>query len=283
MPKKTRLIALIDFSMYSHSLLELGERWCRIANAELLLLHQVAGLVPAMTEPEIKNQVIEAEKEEALTKLKKLAEEKISASTRVNFKVTGQNLLLALPELLKQDYNDFFLVGLKGTGMLKKIFMGSTATKIIEELNHTTVAVPYKLCADPDKRCNLIPQKIIITVSYKYPINANAFRNFLDTFKDSIQQLEFISVVHPDEPEEQCIDYLKSLTSEYQEYADHTTYQVFPGKDVFDKIKSHVRKDKDTILVVQKGSRDLTDLIFRKFLIGQLVDDGSIPLIILPL
>lgn len=277
---RTRLIVLIDFSIYSHALVELGIRWCEIANAQLLLVHQVPGIVPAMTNSESKDEIIKEEKTQALAKLERFATEKVPPSIPVHYRVTAGNLLNSIDELLKQEYNDIILVGIKGTGMFKKILMGSTATEVINEINQLVVAVPDKLCVAPHKFCNLIPRKLIVSLSYKFPLNENAFDNFLTTFKSSITQIEFISV-HSEEKDEKALRYLESLSQKYGERIP-CSYKVFTGKDVFDELKKHVRQDNDTTLVVQKGSRNLTDQFFRKFLINQLVHDGSIPLVILP-
>lgn len=277
---RTRLIVLIDFSIYSHALVELGIRWCEIANAQLLLVHQVPGIVPAMTNSESKDEIIKEEKNQALAKLERFATEKVPPSIPVHYHVTAGNLLNSIDELLKQEYNDIILVGIKGTGMFKKILMGSTATEVINEINQLVVAVPDKLCAAPHKFCNLIPRKLIVSLSYKFPLNENAFDNFLTTFKSSLTQIEFISV-HSEEKDEKALRYLESLSQKYGERIP-CSYKVFNGNDVFDELKKHVRQDNDTTLVVQKGSRNLTDQFFRKFLINQLVHDGSIPLVILP-
>jgi nucleotide-binding universal stress UspA family protein len=280
--KRTRLIALIDFSLYSHALLELAGRWCKIAQADLLLMHEVVGLVPGMADKNSKNEIITSETAETQAKLEKLAQARIQDPINIKYHISGSNLLLSLEEVLKEGYNDYILIGIKGTGMLKRILMGSTATKIIEELNHITVAVPDKLCSAPNKLCNLLPKKIIVPISNKYPLNENAFTNFLNTFNPAIEAIEFVSVINSDDDEEKSKEYLISLTQQYNKPVA-SKYSIFKGNDVFEKLKAHVQQESDTILVVQKGSRSLTDQLFRKYLINQLVHDGSIPLVILPL
>lgn len=278
---KTRLITLIDFSIYSHALLELGVRWCEISGAELLLVHKVTCLVPAMTDAKSKGELIKDEKDQALARLEKFATAKISPSISVQYIVTETNLLNFMDEMLKQGYNDIILVGIKGTGMLKKMLIGSMATKIINEINRLIVAVPDNLCAADNRFCNLIPVKLIVSLNYKCPLNENALDNFLATFKNSVAHIEFISAVHAGEKEEETSRYLESLSKKYWGRIP-SSYAVFNEKDLLGELKKHVQKDSDTILVVQKGSRNLSDQFFRKFLINKLVHDGSIPLIILP-
>ncbi|HEY8401458.1 MAG TPA: universal stress protein [Cytophagaceae bacterium] len=280
--KKTRLIALIDFSLYSHALIELASRWCEIANAELLLVHSTPVLVPAMASQNTKDEVFESEKKEIISKLSKLTGEKVPSAVKVDYLVTNKDLLDILPEIVNQnDYNDFLLVGVKGTGMLKKILIGSTATKIIEELNYPTIALPSKLCATQDNKCNLLPEKLIVALSYKFPLNEAAFANFLTTYKGSIKKVEFMSVIQSDETEEMAGQYLNTLSEKYKNQVP-VSYKIFNGKDVYNEIKEYVSREKDTLLVVQKGSRSLKDQLFREFLINRIVHDGSMPLVIIP-
>ncbi len=281
MTKKTRLIALIDFSLYAHAIAELGNRWCKIANADLLLLHKVPGIVPGLADRETKSGIIETEKEQARLKLMQLAEGKFADDINVQFHVTERNLLLELSDLMEQGFNDYVILGIKGTGMLKKLLMGSTATKIIDEVNAITVAVPDKLCVASNKLCNLIPKHIVVTINDRYPLNEPAFNNFLDTFSGSIREIRFMSVVHSEKVADEAGSYLKALQEKYNQRVP-STYTLFKGDNVFDEIRRNVQVNSDTALLVQKGSRSLTDQLFRKFLINQLVHDGSLPLVIMP-
>lgn len=274
---KTRLIVLIDFSPYAETLLQLANTWCKLLHAELVLVHKVTGYAPAFAESDVRHQIIQVEKEEALAKLRTLAHENITTPKNIRYQVFKEGFLLFFPKLLRQGreqgFNDLIVLGLKGTGFLKKILVGSTATAIIEELNHPTVAVPVSVN-------KLIPKKFIVALSYKYPLNEAAFKQVLEAFQNNIQQLEFISVSATAESE----DYLKGLQAQHQKSIP-SSYRIFRGTqaDAFKEIKRYVHQQADSILVVQKGSRSLSDQVFRKFLINELVHDGSLPLIIVPL
>ncbi|HRP56552.1 hypothetical protein [Agriterribacter sp.] len=211
----------------------------------------------------------------------KLAEGKFTEDMSVKFHVTERNLLLEISDLMKQGFNDYVILGIKGTGMLKKILMGSTATKIINELNAITVAVPDKLCTASSKLCNLVPKHIVVTINDRYALNEPAFNNFLDTFSGSIEEIRFMSVIQSEKVANEAGAYLRVLQERYNEKIP-SGYSIFKGANVFNEIRRNVQINSDTALVVQKGSRSLTDRLFRKFLIDRLVHDGSLPLVILP-
>jgi hypothetical protein len=278
---KNRLITLIDFSVYSHALAELAVCWARIAQAQLLFVHEVAGLVPGMADSASKKEIVKGEKEEALERLEKFIADKKIHDVDVRYVVTGSHLLTTIDGLLLEGFNDTILVGVRGVGMLRQILIGHTATMIINEVNRTVVVVPDKLCAAIGGFCNLVPKRLVISLNYRFPLNDAALDNFINQYKDTIAQLEFISSIDDDEREEQTDQYLKALSDKYS-MNFKSSYRTFIGGKHFEQIKSYVQFEPDTILMVQKGSRNLSDHLFRRFLINEIVHDGSLPMVVLP-
>lgn len=272
---KKRIITLIDFSSYSENLLNFTETLADITKADILLIHQVAGIVPALSDDNSRKEIIEIELSEALKRLKELAREKISAQKNIKYLVTQKPLILLLPELGSYDSDDVVLAGLKGTGILKKIFLGSTISKIIDDLNLVTIAVPLKTK-------DLKPEKLIVGINYRYPINRSGLDHLLRTLEGSVLELEFISVITPDDKENDTIKYIRQLSEDYRVKVPNTNYKIFSGKNAFEEIKNYMPRDNKTFLVLQKGSRSLKDQVFRKFVVNDLIYHGAVPLIILP-
>lgn len=276
---KNRLIALIDFSMYSHALAELAARWSKISDTQLVFVHQVIGLTPALADDKSKKEIETAEKAQALEKLKQFTSDK--GLQEAQHVVTESHLVNVVNDLSEDGYNDTVLVGIRGTGMLKRLLIGTTATRIIDELDKTVVAVPDKLCAQSNEFCNLLPRRLVISVSQRFPLNEPALEKFFNQYKNTITKIEFVSSVDDYEDEEKTNSYLRDLASRYSVHFN-TSYEVFKGKNHFEQIKTHTKREADTILIVQKGSRNFSDLLFRKFLINEVVHDGSLPLVVLP-
>lgn len=61
-----------------------------------------------------------------------------------------------------------------------------------------------------------------------------------------------------------------------------TKTAIYKGRNRISEIKKVINNKEEELLIVQKGSRLLTDHIFRKFLINELVYEGQTPLIVLP-
>ena len=270
----TKIIALVDFSRYSGTLVSLASYWCRLLGAELVVVHQIAGVAPAMADLASRRLILEAEKQEALSRLRSLAEQAGESSGQTSYHVSAESLLLVLPPLIAQQGHALIMVGLKGTGAWRKLFIGSTVSKVIEALNEITVAIPLKARQTP-------PKRLIIALSYRYPLNEAGFDELLRIFHGTIREIEFITIVTPDDDEARATGYLDGLNGRYRGRLQ-SSLSLFRSSDAFRQVRSYVKGNEGSILVVQKGSRSLTDRLFRRFFINDLVHHGAIPLIVIP-
>ena len=271
---KTRLVVLIDFSPQNEVIVKLAKRWSEIIKAEILLIHQVTYAVPALADSESRMKIIQYEKGKAIAELNKLIQKHFEKNDSVNYEIFEKNLIPSLKNLLGKNYQDIVMIGTERSGIFTKYFMGSTALKIIDDLNCQTIAVP------PDFETHF-PQTLTVAVTQKYPLNRIAFNNFLGVIKNFIEQVHFISIITPDENVKKSHEYLLNLTQECQ-HKIPCTYDIFEGESAFKEIKKFVQENPNTMLVVQKGSRTISDHLFRKFFINDLVHDNSLPLIIIP-
>lgn len=271
---KTRLVALIDFSPQTETILKFTRQWSEIIDAEILLVHQVTYAVPALADNESRLKIIQFEKGKAIAGLNKIIAKYFGKNNPVAYEIYDKSLVNSLKYSLGKNYNDIVILGTKGSGVFKRYFMGSTALKVIDNLNCLVVTVP------PDYEAHL-PQTLTVSVTHKVPLNRNAFNNFLYEIHDFIELVRFISIVTPGENVTKSHDYLMNLTREC-EHNIPCTYDIFEGDSAFEEIKTFITENPNTMLVVQKGSRTITDQLFRKFFINDLVHNSSIPLIVVP-
>ena len=271
---KSRLVVLIDFSPQNEIIVKLAKRWSEIINAEILLIHHVTYAVPALADSESRMKIIQYEKGKAIAELNKLIQKHFDRNNSVDYEIFEKNLIPSLKNMLGKKYQDIVMLATEGSGIFKKYFMGSTALKIIDDLNWQTIAVP------PDFETHF-PQSLTVAVTHKYPLNKNAFYNFLGVIKNFIEQVHFISVVTPADNLKKTHEYLVNLSQECKHNIP-CTYDLFEGESAFGEISKFVHENPHTMLVVQKGSRTISDHLFRKFLINDMVHDSSLPLIIIP-
>lgn len=271
---KKRFIILIDFSEYSGNLVKYACDWSKQTNAELLLVHQSVVLAPALTDNESRQQIAQHTNEEALQKLKALVKDLIPSTVKVSFSVSESNLQLTLPKLLEEPYDNLIFTGIKGTGLLKKLFLGSVALQVIDNTKNIIVAMPKEIDT-------FSHEKIFVAVTEKHPLNIlelNKFLNFIDSKNTTIT---FFYLAKPNEKTKGTEKHLKDLS---EMFADrfNTDFAIYEGNSPFEDIKKVINNKIDELLIVQKGSRLLTDQLFRRFLINELVYEGQTPLVVLP-
>lgn len=269
-----RFIILIDFSEYSENLIKYACDWSKQVNTEILLLHNTIVLASALTDNESRNQISQRTNEEALQKLKLLAKKFIPNSFKVAYRVSEIHLQLSLNKLLAEPFENLIFVGLKGTGLLKKIFLGSVALQVIENTKNTVVAMPKEIDTFSHK-------KIFIAFAKKHPFNVLELNNFLKFIDKQNASLTFFYLAKPDE---KTVGIKKQFQELSEFFADiyNTDFAIYEGHNPFDDIKKVINNKIDEMLIVQKGSRLLTDQLFRKFLINELIYEGQTPLVVLP-
>lgn len=271
---KKRFIILIDFTESSTNLIKYACDWSKEVNVELLLVHQALVLKPSLTDTQIRQQLTQQSNDEALSKLKDLAKKLIPPTVKVSFYVSEENLQLSLPKLLSDPFDNLIFSGIKRKGLFKKLLLPSVTLQIIDAIENITVAMPVEINT-------FSHEKIFVAVSEKHPLNIlelNKFLSFID--RDNTEIIFF----HLTKPYEDTVDIEKHLRELSELFVDkyNTSFAIYEGNDPFNDIKKVINNKIDELLIVQKGSRLLTDQLFRKFLIDELVNEGQTPLVVLP-
>lgn len=271
---KKRLIALVDLSAHSPGLIRYACDWCVKADAVLHLVHHTVVHAPVMADRDSKRQIADLAKAEARERMRMLAEELVPSSIKVSFSVSTVRLQVMLSQLLAEPFEDLVLVGLKGTGMLKKLFIGTVALEVIEQTHHVVVTMPKDVTAFDHRR-------IHVAVSELHPLNVTALNSFLDFIDRERTGITFFHLSRADEETTGMEQQLASLAAAYADRFDTST-AIYQGSDPFADIRCVIGGSTDELLIVQKGSRLLSDHLFRRFLINELVYEGKTPLVVLP-
>jgi hypothetical protein len=272
---KKRFIVLIDFSPYSAHLLQFAREWSKKADAELLLVHRTFPATPALVEVEIKKEIVSIANREALVKLKNFSSAVLNEQENIKHYVSEENLRTVLPRLLNEPFNNLLFLGLKGTGILKKLFVGSVAVDVIDNIHHLTVLLPKK----PE---HYACESILVAVQKDYPLNTVEFDRLLELANHDIQHINFFSITDESSKEfEESEKYLKELKQLYSNRAS-VSYDLYKGDVIIPTLKEIIAQKKNQFLVVQKGSRMFLDQVFRTFVINQLAYEGETPLIVVP-
>ncbi|WPP52024.1 universal stress protein [Catalinimonas niigatensis] len=267
---RNRIILLIDFSEYSENLTDFAFTISEIINAKVVFAHQISGIAPGMADRETKDEIVKAELQEVYSKLLKLAKRRVYSED--SFYVSQKSILTILKELTSKDYFDWVFAGLKGTGVLKSLFIGSTILSIINKSDLLTMVVPARSQIS-------VPEKLMVGVNPKYSMNKHQFGVVLDALRCQIKTLEFFTVLKVDADEEKAKNHLLGLQTEYEVHKPGI--QLYKGNRAFDFLKDRVELTENSFLVLQQRSRSISDKLFRKFMINELVYGGQTPLTVL--
>lgn len=272
---RRKFFVLLDFSKGFETIIDFSAELASKSDNELHIVHQVPLLVPAMADNKGREQIIQAEKDDAVIKLKSLLRNIPDYSVRKYYHVTDRNIVLHLFEDLKPTPNDIVVVGIKKMSLLQKWLMGTTITKVIEYLTCPLIALPLGLKV-------YLPKTLLISSSIKYPINKPALRSMTQILHVAgAEKMFFTSVLEDDAEDAITPDYLEGLAAQFKDEIS-TDKEVYKGTNLLETLKSKADEHHQPIIVLQRGSRSLTDQLFRDFVIDELVHDAQTPLIVLP-
>ncbi|MCC8359059.1 universal stress protein [Salinimicrobium sediminilitoris] len=271
METRNRIIVLVEFSEYSENLVNFAFRISEIINAKVVLVHKITGITPAMADEGIRDEIIKSESEEAHSNLVKMAKGRVYSDD--SFFVSQKTIMAILRDLKSDLYFDWVFTGLKeDAGKLKRLFMSSTTISIIDESDLLTVAVPAGIPVP-------VPTKLLVGVHPKYPLNKQQFERLLSALKEQIRELEFFTILKQGEDEAKINQYLSEVQEEYRVY--DPVIRMYEGDDAFSLLKNRVEQTENSFLVLQQGSRSLSEQLFRKFMINELVYHAQTPLIVI--
>ena len=269
-----RFIILIDLTEHAGDLLTYAADRAWGSDIELLLVHQTTVVAPAFTDIEIKREMTQLANAEARKALRALAQECIPTAVKVSYSVSEQALPQRIAHLLAQPFHHLVFVGMKGTGLFKKLVVGSEAINVINTVDHCVVAVPRGLRTFSQSTLH-------VAVTDKFPLNIAALNHYLRFLEGRDPRIVFFHLAAPGEHAAGMLEQVRELA---HAFADRyrTEHAIYEGEDPFEDIKRVVRDHTEEVLVVQRGSRLLTDRMFRRSLIDDLVYEGHIPLVLLP-
>ncbi len=269
--KRIRIVVIVDLSAGSEHLVDFGLYLSKMINAKILFVHQVIGMFPAMTEKEYRDKFYQAEIDDAKNKLSELVNGRVYGNE--HFVVSEKPILSILSEMKSDYYSDWVVGGMKESSLLKRILIGSTFIKIIDNSDLLTVAVPIS-------RPVTIPNKTLIAVTHEYVVNESYLTHVLSAFKDVILEVQFFSIVKEEKDAELERSNLLNLQNKFSKYNPQTI--LLKGTDKYKDLKKHLENSENTFLILQEGSRSFIDDIFRRYMINEIIHTGNIKLIVLP-
>lgn len=268
-----KFVVLTDMSENSRPLLQFAHKTAANANATLLVVHQSTLPVPAMGDSESLQSIKNENKNRSLGALMEYVADTVNIDTPIEYKVTTGNLQAFIYSMENSTDFDLVFVGVKHKGLVEKILVGNTVTKLANEISRIIVAIPEGQTA-PDV------STLYVAVKKEYDLNEAELHKCINAFRNSTTRVHLFSMLTPSEDETPTTVYLEKIISGLPAGVA-AGYELQRTVTPHKHIKEFMRGNTDGILVIQKGPRTLAD-IFRKYFVNDLVDDTQLPVIILP-
>lgn len=269
-----RFIVLIDFSAYSPDLLKYAYDWSRKAGGNLVMVHNTTVVAPAMADDDTRAALAQATNEDAVGKMKKLAEENLPDDPGIRYIASEHPIASIISGLRNEPADSIVFMGVKGTGRLKQIFMGSFVIDVIDRADTIVVAMPRNVTS-------FVSKKIYVAIGDTSRLNTAALDTLLTSTGGRIHEVSFFSMTNSKFDLRVMEVYLSRLVQDYSDRVN-ADYQIFREGNVLDSLRGIINTQTDELLVVQRGSQSLTSQPLRKFIINELVYEGVTPLIVLP-
>lgn len=269
---RNAIIVLADFSDATEPLLAFCADWCRQRSFDLLLFHHLSAKLPVIADESTRKELLRAKRDEAERRLHELAQTVGDLNPR--FIVSEGEFCQSLNALAGEQPSRLIALGLKESGALKRLFIGSKATETIDCAIAPVIAVPQSL-----SRFNV--ETLYVSANRHYPVNLVSLNKLLAFHGESLKRLYFFSIVDAGEPTAPIDAYLSELSELYRER--YLVGRFLLKSDNFLQDLNLLLYDKTReLLVLQRGSRLVSDKLFRSFFINDIAHSGAIPFAVLP-
>jgi|GEM_PF-3062524 nucleotide-binding universal stress UspA family protein len=269
-----RIIILADIERDCDALFGFASKLAEHSSVAMVVLHQHIPVIPSMVSSSERTKLIKSSAAAARRKLEKLIKKFNFPANQLKISVTRNDLVDEIAE--KYNPEDILLLSLnEKTGLFKKLFPVRTAIPVINQLNNSVICIPEGNTSVSLARCRVGVQK-------SNPIDVHELKRLLKLIHPEKGELRFFSVMNENEPQDEATAYLKELADYFDNDAQvRAGFDIVEGSDVFESIKNLMPENQGEFLILQKGSRLLTDKIFRKFLTSEIVNHAKIPLIVI--
>lgn len=264
---ENRIIALIDLEETSSVLVSFVHKLSTELNAGVVFVHKLTGAKPSLAYQDVRYELERAEKADAWDSLNKFT--RPFAFEDVQFKIGRFDFPSVLNQLKSEDFLDFVVVGIKESGLWKKLFLGTTILTVIDDTEFFALGVPLN-------QEEVISRRFSFICSSKNPFNTKHLELLVQSMKKLISTIKLIPLVF----DKQHTDYLGELAGKLRDYAPKV------GIDIVNEPLSGgcklLNESQDTVIVIQQDVKALNDSVFQNTLIHEMVYDGCMPLIVVP-
>lgn len=267
-----RLVALIDFSESAEPLANFCADWSRAMRLNLWLMHVLSPKTPVIADAETRKEIARTKRDDAERALYELAQRFPDLKPRCL--VAEGDLCQELNALASENPATLIALGLKSAGALARFFFGSKAAEVIDRAIAPVVAVPQLI-----SRFDF--ETLYVSVNRHYPVNLVSFNKLLAFAGERVKRLYFFSLLDEGEDVGALETYLFELSETYRD--DYLVGRfLLKKRDSLKDLDALLGEKTKELLVLQRGSRLLSDQLLRRYFINDVVAAGHVPFAVLP-
>ncbi|CAN5918953.1 hypothetical protein BH24BAC1_BH24BAC1_17490 [soil metagenome] len=248
-------------------------------NADLVVAHVISRpTLPANTPLEVYETVMEGEKQLAWEQMQQQVALKKEAlpddhEVRVIPVVISNTFVKGVNQLVAQENAGLIIMGTKGATGLKRLFVGSNTTDLIE---HT----PVPLLAIPEKAKYRGMKKILVALNLKHWKGTEPLQLLRRIVQACASSVTILTMVQPGE--EGAANKAK-VQAEMEEMLEVSPAWVeVKGKDVVSSIQEFVDTTSPDLLVLMPQPKSLWQQLFSSSVTYEFVFRPEIPVLVIP-
>jgi nucleotide-binding universal stress UspA family protein len=276
-----KILALTDFSANAHSALLSALHISKTYGAEIIFLHVMPQpIVPAISPEEVFNSLYEADREEAMIRLKEVSL-RVYEEAGIKYADVIKHLIImptpltnAILQVVNQYKIDLIVMGISGSTGLKRLLTGSNTLEIISISPTPVLVIPAKY---QFKEFNAIT--IVLERKLKHRPGLKLLFRFIRTYA-AVTHFFFVS------DEEETITNLskQDLTPEELGYLEENGYKtkVVKEEGKTKELKSYIQETQTSLLVsLPKFNSGWDDRFSGNFSL-RVAEDLNLPFFVIP-
>ncbi|MDR6845558.1 universal stress protein [Flavobacterium granuli] len=264
-----------DFSEVSKNAFIYALKLADAINAEIITLHVYELDSPAFLDVSIYLQDIYEYEElndfenykDEVPLLRNIAEENNLGHIKMRNVLIQGYLVKEVVKLSEKENIDFIVMGTKGITHLREVFLGTIATKIMNECNTTVLAIPEKCIYSPIEKIlfntrfhmdDIEPLKKVVAL-------ANVFHSHVDCLN-----VKPLHTVYTD-------DFVVDFKNVFKEH--NVAFHSVLGNDIEGAILNFIDQNKIDMIAIHERHRGFFDKLFQISLSKKLTFNISIPIL----
>jgi len=270
------LIALVDLGDGAARVLRAASYWAFRMQRPLVVVHHVVVHAPALSSSEVRTalrtSVLDRVHEEVLALCRRsLGRDRPVAEVVVD----DQPLVPLVLNMATARKATMVVAGMKQKGLLSRMLLGNTVLDLVDELTVPLLAVPCEEVALEHEPV------LFLAVGPTVEPDTERLSQLLMQYAGLDAELRLFTLLEEGMDPVQARQRLETVAARMPT-ARPAGLEVIQGMNGPAELREWLKGCAGAVLVVQRGERGIKDLLMRRFFVNDLVDDGRLPLLMLP-